>query len=149
MSQKPRTTTISRFATELTLACLSSLPASSLLPSAFGQDATTFEPTRFEKTTVAAGLIQPMEMAVAPDGTIYLIELAGLLKAINPENGGVRNIGKLAVTTEQENGLIGIALDPKFATNRWMYLQYSPPDFTGQHISRFTLKEDGTLDLES
>ena len=149
MSQKPRTSTISRFATELTLACLSSLPASSLLPSAFGQDATTFEPTRFEKTTVAAGLIQPMEMAVAPDGTIYLIELAGLLKAINPENGGVRNIGKLAVTTEQENGLIGIALDPKFATNRWMYLQYSPPDFTGQHISRFTLKEDGTLDLES
>jgi len=94
---------------------------------------STYDPNRFEKTLVVGGLTQPMEMAIAPDGTIYMIELAGKLKAIDPNT----------------SGLIGIALDPKFAQNRWMYLQYSPPDFSGQHISRFTIASDGTLDLES
>ena len=41
-----------------------------------------FDPARLEKTTVVSGLTQPMEMAIAPDGTIYLIELAGQIKAI-------------------------------------------------------------------
>jgi cytochrome c len=143
-----------RFLTQSLALTLLSFP--SLNPAAIGQEpqATSnaisgFDPTRFEKVTLTTGLLQPMEMAIAPDGTIYLIELAGIVKAIEPQDGSVRAIAKLSVTTEQENGLIGIALDPKFATNRWMYLQYSPPDFTGQHISRFTVKDDGTLDLES
>ncbi|MCE2813007.1 MAG: PQQ-dependent sugar dehydrogenase [Planctomycetaceae bacterium] len=109
----------------------------------------TYDPNRFEKTLVVGGLTQPMEMAIAPDGTIYLIELAGKIKAIDPNTGESKTIGSLKVTTEQENGLIGIALDPKFAQNRWMYLQYSPPDFSGQHISRFAIAPDGALDLES
>ena len=109
----------------------------------------TYDPNRFEKTLVVGGLTQPMEMAIAPDGTIYLIELAGKIKAIDPNTGESKTIGSLKVTTEQENGLIGIALDPKFAQNHWMYLQYSPPDFSGQHISRFAIAPDGTLDLES
>jgi cytochrome c len=110
---------------------------------------TEFDPNRFEKTTVVNGLTQPMEMALAPDGTIYLIELAGKIKAIQPDTGDVKVIGSLKVTTEQENGLIGIALDPKFAENRWVYLQYSPPDFSGQHISRFAIASDGSLDIQS
>jgi cytochrome c len=110
---------------------------------------TEFDPNRFEKTTVVNGLTQPMEMALAPDGTIYLIELAGKIKAIQPDTGDVKVIGSLKVTTEQENGLIGIALDPKFAENRWVYLQYSPPDFSGQHISRFVIASDGSLDIQS
>ncbi|MBU6237922.1 MAG: PQQ-dependent sugar dehydrogenase [Planctomycetes bacterium] len=108
-----------------------------------------YDPARFEKTVITTGLIQPMEMAIAPDGTIYLIELAGNIKAIDPKTSRVQSIGKLAVTTEQENGLIGIALDPNFEINRWMYLQYSPPDFIGQHISRFRVNEDGQLDAGS
>lgn len=108
-----------------------------------------YDPKRLEKTTVATGLIQPMEMAIAPDGTIYLIELAGEIKRIDPKSGSIVSAGKISVTTAQENGLIGLALDPQFASNRWMYLQYSPPDFPGQHISRFTVRDDGSVDLES
>lgn len=110
---------------------------------------TEYEPARFEKTILATGLIQPMEMAIAPDGTIFLIELAGKIKAIHPKTGIAQEIGKVDVTTEQENGLIGIALDPSFQTTRWMFLQYSPPHYPGQHISRFTVRDDGTVDLES
>ncbi len=97
---------------------------------------------RFEKTVIAPGLIQPMEMAIAPDGRIFLIELAGQLKVIDPATGSTQIVGKIEVTTAQENGLIGLALDPNFATNGWVYLQYSPPDFPGQRISRFDFKDD-------
>jgi cytochrome c len=108
-----------------------------------------YDPSRFEKSILATGLIQPMEMAIAPNGTIFLIELGGMIKAIDSKTAKVQVIGKITVTTEQENGLIGIALDPNFQSNRWMYLQYSPPDFPGQHISRFNLREDGLVDMDS
>lgn len=117
-----------------------------------GQDASSsdpdihVDPTRFEVSVLATGLIQPMEVEVAPDGTIYFIELAGLLKKLDPKTNAVSQIGELKITTEQENGLLGLALDPNFMQNQWIYVQYSPPDFSGQHVSRFTLV-DGMLDL--
>ncbi len=107
-----------------------------------------FDSSRFEATVLASGLMRPMELEVAADGTIYFIELEGDIKAVEPLSGQIAEVGRLKVTTEQENGLIGMALDPDFATNHWIYLQYSPPDFEGQYISRFTLVDD-KLDLSS
>ena len=107
-----------------------------------------FDPGRLTPVTLAAGLQRPMELEVAPDGRVFFIELAGQLRILHPHGGGITEAGTLEVTTQQENGLIGIALDPDFANNQWIYLQYSPPDFTGQHVSRFTMKGD-TLDLSS
>ncbi|MFN8857873.1 MAG: PQQ-dependent sugar dehydrogenase [Planctomycetaceae bacterium] len=106
------------------------------------------DPSRFETTPLVTGMRQPMELAIAPDGTVFYIELEGKLKAWSSQSNSVRLVGELKVTTEQENGLIGLALDPNFSRNQWVYLQYSPPDFPGQHISRFTLV-DGQLDLAS
>ncbi len=111
-------------------------------------DESTLDPSRFEVTVLATGLIQPMELEVAPDGTIFFIELNGKLKSIDPATREITLVGELTITTEQENGLLGLALDPDFANTRWIFLQYSPPDFSGQHISRFTLA-DGKLDLSS
>ncbi len=110
--------------------------------------AAELDATRFEKTVVTPGLIQPMEMAIAFDGRVFLIELAGLLKMIDPKSGEVEVVGKLEVTTAQENGLIGLELDPNFAQNGWIYLHYSPPRFSGQRISRFDFR-DNQLDLAS
>jgi cytochrome c len=104
--------------------------------------------SRFERTIVAADLAQPMEIEVAPDGKIFVIELGGKLKLVDPTTGVVNEVGKLTVTTAQENGLIGMALDPNFQENRWIYLQYSPPDFSGQYVSRFDFR-DGKLDMAS
>lgn len=99
--------------------------------------------SRFEKQIVGRGeLIQPMELAIAQDGRIFLIELGGTLKLIDPATNETKLVGKLDVTTEQENGLIGLALDPNFADNGWIYLQYSPRDFSGQHVSRFRFADD-------
>lgn len=103
---------------------------------------------RFEKTTVATNLVQPLELDIAPDGRIFLIELGGVVKLVDPPTGNVSEIAKLDVFTEQENGLIGLALDPNFAENQWVYLQYSRPDFSGQTISRFKFVDE-KLDLRS
>lgn len=106
------------------------------------------ELARFERTSVAKSLIQPMEFDVAPDGKIFLIELAGKLKTIDPKSGEQTVVGELQVTTAQENGLIGLALAPDFKNNGWIYLQYSPPDYPGQRVSRFQFR-DGKLQLDS
>lgn len=108
----------------------------------------TTDPSRFELTELMRGLVQPMELCVAPDGTVYFIELAGKLRALRPGKTEPELVGEVTITTEQENGLIGFALDPNFEKTQWIYLQYSPPNFPGQHISRFTLV-DGKLDLTS
>ena len=116
--------------------------------SAAETDRPAVDQSRFEVTSLVSGLKQPMELAIAPNGTVYLIELDGKLKSVDPKTREVAVVGDLKVTTAQENGLIGLALDPKFAENGWVYLQYSPPDFPGQHISRFTIV-NGKLDLAS
>ncbi|MEI7700851.1 MAG: PQQ-dependent sugar dehydrogenase [Planctomycetia bacterium] len=108
----------------------------------------TADPSRFEITELARGLVQPMELAVAPDGTVFFIEISGKLRAIAPGSKEIQLVGELTVTTEQENGLIGMALDPNFAETHWIFLQYSPPDYPGQHISRFTLV-NGKLDVST
>lgn len=114
----------------------------------FSIGSEAYDPKRFEKTEVVGNLNQPMELALAPDGSLFLIELAGEIKRIDPKKQSMETLGKLSVTTEQENGLIGLALDPDFANNGWIYLQYSPPTFSGQHVSRFTFR-DGKLDMQS
>ena len=118
------------------------------LPTFVMRAADLPDPDRFERTTVAANLVQPMEFDVAPDGTIFLIELAGKLKTIDPGTGKQNVVGELQVTTAQENGLIGLALAPDFQQSGWIYLQYSPTDFEGQRVSRFQFR-DGQLQLES
>ena len=124
--------------------CLVAFPF--FVASAHAADSEAVDPSRFEVTVLTAGLAQPMEFEVGPDGLVYFIELGGKLKVLRPQTGEVTLLGELNITTEQENGLIGMALDPNFIENHWIFLQYSPPNYPGQHISRFTLV-DGKLDL--
>ena len=53
-----------------------------------GAAATAFQqsadPTRFELTELVRGLVQPMELSVGPDGTVWLIEIAGKLHRLPP-----------------------------------------------------------------
>ena len=103
---------------------------------------------RFHFEVLAENLPQPMTMQEAPDGRIFFHEIAGKVKVFDPQTKLVSEVGEITVTTAQENGLLGMALDPDFAKNGWIYLMHSPPDFDGQYISRFTLK-DGKLDPAS
>ncbi len=110
------------------------------------------------KDTIVTGLEDPMEIAIAPDGTYFVTEREGRLLRINPETGAMFEIGQIAVehlkitnrdsVYAREDGLQGIALDPDFANNQRMYIFYSAPDVLVDRLSRFTLK-DGKLDPAS
>lgn len=111
-----------------------------------------------EKATIAEGFHDPMSIAVAPDGDVYLVEREGRFLRIRPSTGGVFKIGELTVSALRsdnpksdsavEDGLQGIALDPDFAKNQRVYLFYSHPEHLIDRLSRFTLR-NGELDLSS
>jgi cytochrome c len=107
--------------------------------------------------TIDDVVVDPMEIATAPDGRVFLIERSGVVKIWKPDTKATVVAAKLEVFKELEDGLIGIALDPKFAENHWVYLFHSEPGTrqtpgigkTGDNlVSRFTLKGD-SLDIAS
>ncbi len=107
--------------------------------------------------TIDDVVVDPMEIATAPDGRVFLIERAGVVKIWKPDTKTTVVAAKIEVFKELEDGLLGIALDPKFTENHWVYLFHSEPETrksatggkTGDNlVSRFTLKGD-VLDLAS
>ena len=103
----------------------------------------------FDKVTIDDTTENPMELAVDPDGNVFYIELAGRVKYYDAAANTVRAIGQIPVHRGNENGLLGITLDPNFKVNHWLYLFYSAPTPEEQHISRFTIAPDGTIDMAS
>lgn len=102
-------------------------------------------------------LVDVMEIAVARDGRVFLVERAGNLKVLDPKGGHAEPIGHIPVFNGLEDGLLGLTLDPHFDQNHWLYVFYSDPvtqtDISGKksgenRIARFTLT-DGKLDLGS
>jgi len=96
----------------------------------------------------------PMEMSIAKDGRVFYIERAGSVKLYDPKTKETTVIGKIPVFQGLEDGLLGLALDPNFLKNGWVYLYHSIPETTkdadgqkaGENIvSRYTFA-DGKLD---
>jgi glucose/arabinose dehydrogenase len=82
-------------------------------------------PTGFAETQVVTDLHSPVSMAIAPDGRIFLTEQAGKLRVV--KNGQLLSTPFLSVTTPArvERGLIGVELDPNFASNGYVYTYYT------------------------
>jgi cytochrome c len=98
-----------------------------------------------------------MELAVAPDGRVFYAERAGVIKMWRPDTKTTVAIAKIPVFDGLEDGMLGLALDPKFPRNGWIYLNHSLPETTTDsngkkagiiRVSRYTLKGDA-LDLKS
>ena len=117
-----------------------------LLFSLLSAKENKFDPQRLTATTLITDLNRPMELEVSPDGRIFFIELDGAFKVFMPETQKVVEIKKFEVARRGEVGLIGLALDPNFKNNNWVYLQYSPIGLTSQRTSRFTLKDNQILE---
>ncbi|MFC8123976.1 ThuA domain-containing protein [Streptomyces sp. NPDC057302] len=105
----------------------------------------------YEKTALDDNTADPMELDVAKDGKVFYVQRSGEVKIFDPKSHSTSTAGKLDVYTGGEDGLVGMELDPKFATNRWIYLYYAPAKATDDvnRLSRFTVKKDNTLDLAS
>lgn len=67
------------------------------------------------------GFLRPWDVAFTPDGTALVTERPGILAAV--VQGQRREFGTVpGVMARGEGGLMGIAVDPAFETNRWIYM---------------------------
>ncbi|WP_041322586.1 ThuA domain-containing protein [Saccharomonospora viridis] len=124
----------------------------------------------FDQITLARGADvtgEPMALSVLPDGRVLHTSRDGRVFLTTPE-GNTSVAATLDVYNHDEDGLQGIAVDPNFEENHWVYLYYAPPldtppgdapengspedfePFKGYNqLSRFKLTDEGTLDLSS
>src|SRR5688572_4995232 len=101
-------------------------PTQLLLPALFAAatlcGAEPIDDYRFKVEKLAEGMHRPMELEIAPDGRIFFNEYeTGKLRYLNPVTKAIVDVGVLKTFTDQENGFLGFALDPKFAENGWIY----------------------------
>jgi len=110
------------------------------------------EENRFVKTVLINDLSVPMELAVAGDGRVFFTEFGGNLSVYNTQTKEHKLVHKFDIINKGGTGLIGVTLDPNFATNNFIYVYYTPPKAEEPylfHLSRFTVKADNTLDVAS
>jgi glucose/arabinose dehydrogenase len=87
---------------------------------------TTRDGVRFRVETIVTGLEIPWSMAFAPDGRLFVTERPGRVRIVDMtsfSSGLALTLGD--VFTQGEAGLLGLALDPGFSQNHFVYLYYS------------------------
>lgn len=108
------------------------------------------EEDRFIKTVLAEGVFyEPTEMAILPNLDILITQRRGELMLYRQQTKKAEQVGFLNVyfkTTTSganaEEGLLGIAADPNFGKNNFVYLFYSPADTSVNRLSRFEFKNN-------
>jgi cytochrome c len=112
-------------------------------------DCSATQTSSFEKVTLDSNTNNPMELDIAPDGRVFYIERDGRVQIVKPDTHTTVTAATLPVFTGNEDGLLGITLDPHFSQNHWVYLYYAPNGGGPRNvISRFTAVGD-TIDLAS
>lgn len=95
------------------------------------------ESNRFTKVVLGSFFDEPTEMDILPDGRIIFLERKGAVKMYNPKNDSIYVINNFNVNTKFEDGMLGLAHDPDFVTNKWLYIYYSHPEKSANVLSRF------------
>jgi glucose/arabinose dehydrogenase len=113
-----------------------------VLAAPMGATAATLPPG-FTETQVVSGLSSPTAMAFAPDGRLFICQQGGQLRVV--KNGALLSTPfvSLTVNSSGERGLLGVAFDPAFATNQFVYVYYTAtsPNIHNR-LSRFTANGD-------
>ena len=81
---------------------------------------------------VAQGLEHPWGLAFLPDGRMLVTERPGRLRLVDRDGRLSEPLGGVPqVAARGQGGLLDVALDPRFAENRVVYLSYSEPGASG------------------
>lgn len=107
------------------------------------------EENRFQKVVLDFNLNEPMELDMLPGEDVLFIERRGGIKLFKKSENKTRLVTTFPVYSELEDGLLGLAVDPDYEKNHWIYLYYSPVGKEAiQRLSRFTFIGD-TLERAS
>ncbi len=105
-------------------------------------------PAGFQETVFLSGLGQIDAFEWAPNGDLWLLDKGGLVSVVRDGTTNPIPILQLTVETTDERGLLGLALDPDFPVNGFVYLYYTVPGTTApfNRVSRFHSVGDQLLD---
>ena len=122
------------------LGCVAALAA---VPASVPASLAATIPTGFTETQVATGLAAPTAMAFSPDGRLFVTEQGGRVRVI--KNGALLGPPFLTVSVNSvgERGLLGVAFDPNFQANQYIYVYYTTAASPiHNRVSRFTAMGD-------
>lgn len=90
----------------------------------------------FKTEIIAQNLDVPWELIFVPDGRIFFTERKGLIRII--ENGKLKDepLAEINVLNIGEGGLLGLAPDPEFSDNHYVYAYYTYRGPLGQILNR-------------
>ncbi|WP_116125335.1 PQQ-dependent sugar dehydrogenase [Lewinella sp. IMCC34183] len=129
-------------------------------PQAGVDDGTLPEENRFTTTVLSepGSLDEPMAFTFLTPDEMMIVERKGGVKTFNAAQREMRTVGTIPVNTiytnkegatrPAEEGLMGVAADPDYAENHWVYMLYADPDEPKHVLSRFTFDGDA-LQLDS
>src|SRR3954471_3334956 len=103
-------------------------------------------PSGFTETLMVQNLSTPTAMAFAPDGRLFFTQKSGEIKIV--KNGALlgTNFATVPEDSNNDRGLLGIALDPTFGQaggSNYVYVYYTAASPTSHgRISRFLANGD-------
>ena len=104
-------------------------------------------------TTIADEFDSPWGMAFLPDGRLLVTEKPGHLRIVDSsgrKSAPIQGVPK--VRASGQGGLLDVAIDPDFGTNRYVYLSYAEPreGISGTSVARGHLNAaaDALTDVE-
>lgn len=105
------------------------------------------EPNRFIKKTLVENLDEPVKLAFFPNGDALIALRPGKFQRVDYQTNQLSDAGKLTVAYDkfQEWGLVGVAIDPDFEKNQWVYAAFNTKDEAGkiyQRLSRFLWRDN-------
>lgn len=96
--------------------------------SACSQDQVQTEAGQVKVENLTDGLDHPWGMAFLPDGRLLVTERSGDLRILNKDNTLSDPLqGVPEVFARGQGGLLDVALDPEYASNKYVYLSYAEP----------------------
>ncbi|WP_143304615.1 ThuA domain-containing protein [Chitinophaga vietnamensis] len=111
---------------------------------------------RFTKTVLTSGqFFEPTEMTILPNLDILVAQRRGELMLYKQATKSLSQVGFLKVyfktevpNVNAEEGFLGMAADPDYKDNHYVFLFYSPADTSVNRLSRFKFEND-KLDMSS
>src|SRR3989344_4968022 len=95
----------------------------SVLAGAYSTTAHAAPPADFQTTQIiGSGLTGPTGFEFAPDGRVFILERTGAIKIYKNSQLLGTPFATLPSVDTGDRGLIGVAFDPNYASNHFVYL---------------------------
>ena len=93
---------------------------------ASGKEEEQLPDVELKTRTVSTGLSHVWEMVYGPDQQLWITERSGKISRVNLQTGAVTLLLNIPdVVSDGEGGLLGMAINPQFNVNPWVYVVYN------------------------